>query len=223
MSGEAVQDYLQAIYEIEQEHQRVSTTVLAERVQVKPASATSMLKRLAEMGLVTYEPYQGAVLTATGKTRALEMIRHHQLIETFLAEVLDVPWDRVYEEAHRLEHALSEYLEARIDQVLGHPTICPHGAPIPAQDGTVAARSWVRLCNLEAGQVATVSRVSDHDAALLRYLGELGMYPQTEFTVIHVAPFEGPLTVRIGETEHVIGRQVANHIFVEQIYSTVEE
>jgi DtxR family Mn-dependent transcriptional regulator len=87
----------------------------------------------------------------------------------------------------------------------------------------VAARSWVRLCNLEAGQVATVSRVSDHDAALLRYLGELGMYPQTEFTVIHVAPFEGPLTVRIGETEHVIGRQVANHIFVEQIYSTVEE
>jgi DtxR family Mn-dependent transcriptional regulator len=91
MSGEAVQDYLQAIYEIEQEHQRVSTTVLAERVQVKPASATSMLKRLAEMGLVTYEPYQGAVLTATGKTRALEMIRHHQLIETFLAEVLDVP------------------------------------------------------------------------------------------------------------------------------------
>ena len=217
MSGTAIQDYLQAIYEIEQEHQRVSTTALAEQMQVKPASATSMLKRLAEMGLVTYEPYQGAVLTAEGEARALEMIRHHQLLETFLAEVLDVPWDRVYEEAHRMEHALSEYIEARIDDMLGHPTVCPHGAPIPASDGTVAARSWIRLSDLEAGQTATVSRVSDHDAALLRYLGELAMVPQTVFTVIHVAPFEGPLTVRIGDTEHVIGRQVANHIFVEQI------
>jgi len=217
MSSEAVQDYLQAIYEIEQEHQRVSTTALAEWMRVKPASATSMLKRLAEMGLVTYEPYQGAVLTAEGKTRALEMIRHHQLIETFLAEVLDVPWDRVYEEAHRIEHALSEYVEARIDDLLGHPTVCPHGAPIPAPDGTVATRSWIRLSDMEAGQTAMVARVSDHDAALLRHLGELGMVPRTVFTVIDVAPFEGPLTVRLGETEHVIGRQVAHHIFVEGI------
>jgi DtxR family Mn-dependent transcriptional regulator len=219
MSSEAVQDYLQAIYEIEQEHQRVSTTALADWMQVKPASATSMLKRLAEMGLVTYEPYQGAVLTAAGKTRALEMIRHHQLLEAFLAEVLDVPWDRVYEEAHRIEHALSEYIEARIDAMLGHPTVCPHGAPIPAPDGTVAARSWIRLSDLEAGQMATVSRVSDHDAALLRHVGELGMYPQTAFTVVDVAPFDGPVTVRIGKTEHVIGRQVANHIFIEQVNS----
>jgi DtxR family Mn-dependent transcriptional regulator len=223
MSGEAVQDYLQAMYEIEQEHQRVSTTALAERMQVKPASATSMLKRLAGMGLVSYEPYQGAVLTAEGKTRALEMIRHHQLIETLLAQVLDVPWDRVYEEAHRVGHALSEYVAARIDEVLGYPTTCPHGAPIPALDGTVAARSWVRLSDLEAGQTAAVSRVSEHDAALLRYLGELGMYPQTVFTVIDVAPLEGPLTVRTGEAEHAIGRRVANQIFVEQIHSRDKE
>ena len=115
------------------------------------------------------------------------------------------------------------WVEARIDDMLGHPTVCPHGAPIPAPDGTVATRSWIRLSGLEVGQTATVSRVSDHDAALLRHLGELGMVPQTVFTVIDVAPFEGPLTVCIGETEHVIGRQVANHIFVEQNHSEDEE
>jgi DtxR family Mn-dependent transcriptional regulator len=222
MPSEAIEDYLQAIYEIELEHQRVSTTALAEWMQVKPASATGMLKKLAEMALVTYEPYQGATLTAKGKIRALEMIRHHHLVETFLAEVLDVPWDRVYEEAHRIEHALSEYVEARIDDVLGHPATCPHGAPIPTLDGKVVPRSRIRLSDLKTGQTATISRISGHDAALLRYLGKLELYPQTEFAVIDVAPFEGPLTVRIGETEHVIGRQVANHVFVDQVRSEDE-
>lgn len=223
MSSEAIEDYLQAIYKIEQEHRRVSTTALAERMQVKPASATAMLKRLSEMGLVAYEPYQGAALTEQGRLRALEVIRHHQLLETFLAQVLDVPWDRVYEEAHRIEHALSEYIETRIDEVLGHPTTCPHGAPIPSMDGRVAEQSWIRLSDLQAGQTAMVSRVSDHDAALLRYLDELGMHPQVKFVVADIAPFDGPLTVHIGDIEHVIGRQVANHIFVEHIYSNDKE
>lgn len=217
MTSEAIEDYLQAIYEIEAEHARVSTTALAAWMNVKPASATAMLKKLSEMGMVTYEPYQGAILSNEGKKRALEIIRHHQLIELFLAEVLDVPWDRVYKEAHRIEHALSEYIEARIDAALGHPTLCPHGAPIPALDGTVAPRSWIRLADLQAGQTAMVSRVSDYDANLLRYLSTLNIAPQTKLEVITVAPFDGPLTVRMGDTEQVIGRQVARHIFVKDI------
>ena len=223
MSSEAVEDYLQAIYEIEQEHQRVATTALAEWMQVKPASATGMLQRLAEIDLVSYEPYRGAVLTAQGKEQALKVLRRHQLLETFLAQVLAVPWDRVYEEAHRIEHALSEYIEARIDAVLGHPTYCPHGAPIPAGDGAVPPLSWVRLADLEVGQSATVSRVRDQDAELLRYLGKLGMYPQTSIKVLDAAPFDGPITVRIGDKTQVIGRQVAKHVFVKGVTDTVQD
>ncbi|MBN1874312.1 MAG: metal-dependent transcriptional regulator [Anaerolineae bacterium] len=223
MQNKAIEDYLQAIYEIEAEHERVSTTALAEWIGVKPASATAMLKKLSDMGLVMYEPYQGAVLSEKGKTHALEIIRHHQLLELFLAEVLDVPWDRVYEEAHRIEHALSEYIETRIDEVLGHPTKCPHGTPIPSADGTVVPRSWVRLADLHTGQTAIVSRVSDYDAELLRHLSTLHIVPQTTLTVTAVAPFEGPVTVRIGEEEQVIGHQVAKHIFVEDMHEKPEE
>jgi DtxR family Mn-dependent transcriptional regulator len=221
VSSEAIEDYLQAIYEIELEHQRVATTTLAEWMQVKPASATGMLQRLAEMDLVSYEPYRGAVLTALGKARALKVLRRHQLLETFLAETLDVPWDRVYAEAHRIEHALSEYIEQRIDAAVGHPTHCPHGAPIPAGDGAVPPLSWLRLADLEAGQSATVARVQDRDAELLRYLGGLGMYPQTSIQVLDAAPFDGPMTVRIGDKTQVIGRQAASCVFVRDVTNTV--
>jgi DtxR family transcriptional regulator, Mn-dependent transcriptional regulator len=219
MYSEAIEDYLQAIYQIEAKRQHVSTTALAERMQVKPASATAMLQRLSKMGLVAYQPYQGAVLSPEGRKRALEIIRHHQLIESLLVEVLNVPWDRVHEEAHRIEHTLSEYLEARIDAILGHPTTCPHGAPIPKPDGTVAPLSWVRLSELHAGQVATVSRVSEDDPALLRYLDELDLRPGTKVTVTAVAPFDGPLTLRIDETDHVVGRQVAEAVFVKDVHT----
>lgn len=218
MSTEAVEDYLQAIYEIESEHQRVSTTALADWMRVKPASATAMLKKLSAMGWVTYAPYQGAVLSTAGRVHALEITRHHQLLELFLVEVLGVPWEHVYEEAHRLEHALSEYLEARIDEVLGHPLTCPHGAPIPMLDGTVAARSWMRLSDLRTGQAATVSRVSDYDADLLRYLDMLHIAPKMTLVVVTVAPFDGPLTVRVGNVAQIIGRKVAEHIFVKDVH-----
>ncbi len=217
MTSEAVEDYLQAIYEIEAEHQHVSTKALAERMRVKPASATAMLKRLSEMDWVIYEPYQGAVLSPEGKKRALEIIRHHQLIERFLMEVLDVPWDHVHEEAHRIEHVLSEYLEARIDAVLNHPTTCPHGEPIPTPEGIVASVSWVRLSDLDVGQSATVSRVGEEDPALLRYLDEMNVRPDTVITVIAAAPFDGPLTLRVGDAEHIVGRQVAEAVFVKDV------
>jgi DtxR family Mn-dependent transcriptional regulator len=173
-----------------------------------------MIKKLADTGLVVHEPYQGVELTEAGTKIALEVIRHHRLIELFLAEALGVPWDQVHAEAHKIEHVLSEDLEDRIDAALGHPTTDPHGAPIPTRDGIVDRPDSVQLTNLEPGQSAAVVEVSDHDPALLRYLGELGLHPEVKVRVIAVAPFDGPLTVRIGEAEQTLGRAVAKHISV---------
>jgi DtxR family Mn-dependent transcriptional regulator len=217
MYTQSIEDYLKTIYKLQQEHGKVTTTVLAERLGVVPASATGMIKKLADMHLVIYEPYQGVVLTEAGQKIALEVLRHHRLIELFLAEALGVPWDQVHEEAHKIEHVLSEDLEDRMDAMLGYPTTDPHGAPIPTRDGTVNQPDCVRLPSLKPGQSAVVAEVSDHDPALLRYLGELGLYPKAEVSVVAVAPFEGPLTIRVGEAEHAIGREAASHILVTEV------
>lgn len=217
MHSRAVEDYLKTIYEIQQVRGKVATSALADRLRVAPASVTSMIKKLADLRLVAYEPYQGVVLTKAGQKIALEVIRHHRLIELFLAEALGVPWDQVHAEAHRIEHVLSEDLEDRIDAALGHPTSDPHGAPIPARDGTIDHTERIQLSDLHPGQSAVVAEVSDHDAALLRYLGELGLYPNAQVSVIAVAPFDGPLTLRVGEAEHTLGRAVTNHISVTAI------
>ena len=188
MHTQAVEDYLKTIYEIEREQSRVATTVLAEQLGVAPASATGMIKKLAEMDLVAYEPYQGVVLTQTGRKIALEVIRHHRLIELFLAKTLDVPWDQVHAEAHKIEHVLSEDLIDRIDAVLGHPTTDPHGAPIPTREGTIDQPPCWRLADLEPGQSAVITEVYDNDPALLRYLGEMGLYPKVAVRVVRVGP-----------------------------------
>ena len=221
MHSQAVEDYLKTIYEIEREQGKVATTVLAEQLSVAPASATGMIKKLADMDLVAYQPYQGLVLTQTGRGIALEVIRHHRLIELFLAETLDVPWDQVHAEAHKIEHVLSEDLVDRIDAVLGHPTSDPHGAPIPTREGRIDQPPCRRLADLESGQSAVVIEVYDNDPALLRYLGELGLYPRVSLRVVGVAPFDGPVTVRVGETDHALGREVANQILVSD--SHIEE
>lgn len=218
MHTQAVEDYLKTIYEIEREQGKVATTVLAEQLGVAPASATGMIKKLADMGLVAYQPYQGVVLTQAGRKFALEVIRHHRLIELFLAETLDVPWDQVHAEAHKIEHVLSEDLVDRIDAMLGHPTSDPHGAPIPTREGRIDQPSCQRLADLESGQSAVVIEVYDNDPALLRYLGELGLYPRVSLRVVGVAPFDGPVTVRVGETDHALGREVANQILVSETY-----
>lgn len=214
MQTRAVEDYLKTIYEIECEQGRVATTVLAERLHVAPASATGMLKKLAETNLVAYERYQGVELTDAGRRIALEVIRHHRLIELYLAETLNVPWDRVHEEAEQLEHGLSEYLEDRIDAMLGSPVADPHGAPIPLRDGSLPPRSDVRLTDLQPDQPAVVAEVSDRDPALLRYVGRLGLYPGTRVLVLAKAPFDGPITVRVADLEQVLGREVASFIWV---------
>lgn len=210
---QAVEDYLKAIFELSRGGP-VATSALADRLGVTPASVTGMVKKLAEANLVTHEPYRGVVLTEAGERIALEVTRHHRLIETYLHEALGVPWDRVHAEAERIEHVLSEDLEARMDAALGHPTVDPHGAPIPSLTLEVAERDVTPLAELEAGARGVVAEVSDHSADLLRYVGGLGLYPQTLLEVVAVAPFDGPLTVRVGGEERTVGQKAARYIFI---------
>ncbi|MBD0347613.1 MAG: metal-dependent transcriptional regulator [Thermoleophilia bacterium] len=212
----ATEDYLKAVWALSA-HGRVTTTALASELGVSAASATAMLKKLARLGLVDHAPYHGVALTAAGERVAVEVVRHHRLIESFLVEALGVPWDEVHEEAEHWEHVLSEQLERRMDEALGHPTTDPHGAPIPAQDGEVAERASVRLAELEAGQRAIVAEVSDDDPELLRYLGGFGLYPGTEIEVVDAAPFEGPLTFRAAGGSHAVGREAARHVRVREV------
>jgi DtxR family Mn-dependent transcriptional regulator len=216
MHTQAVEDYLKAIFDLGRDN-AVTTSALAERMGVTAASVTGMAKKLAGMNLVTHEPYHGVALTDAGERIALEVIRHHRLIETYLHEALGVPWDRVHAEAERIEHVLSEDLEARMDAALGHPTVDPHGSPIPTLDLQIAESDAVPLANLGAGTRGIVAEVSDHDADLLRYVGGLGLYPKTPFLVVAVAPFDGPLTVRVGEAERTVGRNAARFIFITDL------
>ncbi len=217
MHTQAVEDYLKAIFELQTNQASVTTTMLAEHLNVAPASVTGMIKKLADLHLVVYKPYQGVQLTEGGKKIALEVVRHHRLIELYLAEALGVPWDRVHDEAEKWEHVLSEEIEDRMDAILGHPTADPHGAPIPNRQGEITAPERIPLAAMKPGQSATIVEVSDHDPALLRYLGDLKLYPQTPIYLVAVAPFDGPLTIRHGEDEHILGREVANYILVANV------
>jgi DtxR family Mn-dependent transcriptional regulator len=174
-----------------------------------------MVKKLAAMKLLKHEPYHGVLLTKAGEKIALEVIRHHRLVESYLTEALGVPWDKVHEEADKWEHVLSEEMEDRISAMLGNPTTDPHGAPIPARDGSLPETSLRRLSDLEPGERAVVAEVSDHDPELLRYLGEMGLFPQTKLRLISAAPFQGPLTIEIGGREQAVGREVAGQVLVE--------
>lgn len=212
--SEAIEDYLKAIYEIQRRHGNVATTALADWLDISPASVTNMLKKLAEMGLVARKPYKGVSLTEMGHRAALEIIRHHRLLESFLAEKLGVPWDEVHDHAESWEHALSETVEARIDAVLDYPDFNPHGAPIPTLDGSVTYPNVIPLAELQSGESAVVVEVSDQNPELLRYLGQLGLYPNIAVTVLGVAPLNGPLTVLIGDKKHVLGHRVVDQVFV---------
>jgi len=215
MLSQAVQDYLKAIYKLQERGGSVSTTALAEEMDVAAASATGMVKKLASLKLVRHSPYQGVVLTKAGEKMALEVIRHHRLLELYLAEALGYSWDRVHEEAERLEHVISEEFEEKIFEALGRPTRDPHGDPIPAKDGTLVAGDHERLSDLEPGATGVIRRVSDRSAEMLRYLGTRGLVPDATVEVVEKAPFNGPITVKTGETSHVLGRDLASHILVE--------
>ena len=216
----AVEDYLKAIYEIRTEggQDRVSTSSLAACLGVARASVTGMLKKLNAMDpkLVDYVRYRGVKLTPAGEKIALEVLRHHRLIELYLSEALGYSWDEVHLEADSLEHVISEDLEDRIAIRLGHPQVDPHGAPIPDRDGNIIQQEEIQLTQLGVNQSAYITRVSDHDPTMLRYLQELGLTLNAQIEVTEKAPFSGPLHIRLIGTDkvHVLGRQVTDYIFV---------
>jgi DtxR family transcriptional regulator, Mn-dependent transcriptional regulator len=208
----AVQDYLKAIYGLESAGERVTTSALASRMHVSAPSATAMTKRLAELGLVERAPYKGVALTETGKRGALEVLRHHRLLERYLADRLGFALDEVHAEAELLEHALTEELEAKIDAELGFPTHDPHGDPIPDSELRLEGGRGRTLVDLAPCERASVSRVPDGDPELLRYLRELGLVPGSLVEVVTLAPFGGPVTVLTETGEHAISRELADRI-----------
>jgi DtxR family Mn-dependent transcriptional regulator len=215
-SSPAIEDYSKAIYALEQrDREPVSTNALAERLGVTPASASGMVKRLGELGLVTHQRYRGVSLTDAGRRVALEVIRHHRLLELYLVQDLGVPWDRVHQEAEVLEHVLSEELEELIAAKLGHPTHDPHGDPIPTADLVIEERPTERLSDQPVDSAGRFVRVSDADPAMLRYLGERGIAPGADYEVVDRQPFDGPLFVRFGERVHALGGTLAAAMRVE--------
>lgn len=208
----AVQDYLKAIYVLESSGERVTTSALAQRMGVSAPSATAMTKRLDELGLVERLPYRGVALTEEGRRGALEVVRHHRLLERYLVDRLGLTLDEVHAEAELLEHALSEELEAKIDEELGFPTRDPHGDPIPDRELRLIHGESQTLLDLEPGARASIARVPDGDSELLRYLGELGLVPDARVEVLAQAPFGGPVTVRTALGEHAISRELADRI-----------
>jgi DtxR family Mn-dependent transcriptional regulator len=217
MTSNSVQDYLQTIYRLQSDESPVSTTVLAGQLGVTPASASGMMRKLHADGLVEHVPYRGAVLTKTGELEALRMLRHHRLWERFLTDVLGLGWDEVHEEAHRLEHATSERVADRLAEVLNNPATDPHGQPIPAGNGTSPPRSDLSLAGVERGQAVQIAEVPDSDPDRLRYLGQLGLYPGTEVTVLGEAVPGGPLKVRVGGVEHTLDQNLALQLLVVQL------
>jgi DtxR family transcriptional regulator, Mn-dependent transcriptional regulator len=212
----AVEDYAKAIYALEcRGGEVVTTNALAERLGVTAGSASGMIKRLGELGLVEHKPYHGVSLTEDGRRVALEVLRHHRLLELYLAESLGVPWDRVHREAEVLEHVLSEELEELIAARLGDPTRDPHGDPIPTRDLKIDEGDSVSLQSLQAGARGTFTRVSDSDPEMLRFLAERGIAPGGEFEVVEKQPFDGPSFVRFSDEVHVLGGALARAMRVE--------
>jgi DtxR family Mn-dependent transcriptional regulator len=214
--SEAIEDYAKAIYSLaHQGDGTVATNALAERLGVTPASVSAMVKKLDERGLVRHVRYKGVALTPAGERVALEVMRHHRLLETYLAEHLGVPWDRVHEEAEALEHVISEDLEARIAAKLGEPTHDPHGDPIPSADLKIDEGHAHPLESLQPGSTGRFVRVSDSDPEMLRYLDERGVRLGDALEVVERQPFGGPLTVRFGEQLHTLGGGLAAAMRVE--------
>jgi DtxR family Mn-dependent transcriptional regulator len=209
------EDYLKTIYEIERQGDAALTSDIATRLAIAPASVSGMIRRLADQGLVKHERYHGVRLTNAGRTAALRTLRRHRILECYLAQVLGYDWDRVHEEAERLEHAASEELIDRMATALGDPTVDPHGAPIPTRDGAVDETRHLSLAELDEGVHARVLRMADEDGEFLRYLAGLGIIPGAELRIKQRAPFDGPIAVQIGSATHNVGVSAASRVFVE--------
>jgi DtxR family Mn-dependent transcriptional regulator len=214
---ESIEDYLVTIYRLGRSHddERVTTSAIAQALGVSAPSVTSMTqKTLTRLGLVDYERHRGVTLTPLGEQIALVILRHHRIVELFLVETLGLPWDQIHDEANRLEHAMSPMLIDRLAAMLGDPQVDPHGDPIPRKDGTITHPGLTPLDETPPGSMVVVRRVRDQSSDILRYLGEIGMVPGTSVEVVAHEPLDGPLTVRIGENQQVLGRDLARVILV---------
>ncbi len=215
MLSQAVQDYLKTIYKL-QEHGLVSTTEIAKEMKVSGASVTGMLKRLANMNLVDYNSYKGVKLTESGEKIALEIIRHHRLLELYLKEIMGFSLEKVHEEACRLEHYISEEFSDKINEMLGNPEFDPHGHPIPTKEGQMPIEDLISLTEINAGTKVEIKRLVDTDKKLLAYLEEMELVPGTDLKIVEKAPFNGPLTIAYNGKKEIIGNEVAKNIFVEE-------
>lgn len=225
LNHQAIEDYLKTIYTLAQDESPVSTSRVAQARDVKPASATGMIQRLAKLNLANYEKHRGVTLTPAGEKIALEVIRHHRLLEVYLIEALGFSWDEVHEQADVLEHVISEKLEQRIAEALDHPEFDPHGDPIPAKDGTMPIIESEPLADMEVGDSGRVARiVDDENSEMLRYLAEQGLMPGVWVEVRQVAPFDGPLTIVVEDgQERVIGHNVASAVLVQTGHVSFED
>lgn len=214
----SIQDYLKNIYELTENGEMASTNALAKKMEISAPSVTGMIQKLASAkpALVEYQKHQGVTLTKEGKRAALEVIRHHRLLEAWLVETLGYSWDEVHEEAERLEHVISEDFEQRIAAAMGHPDRDPHGEPIPTADLKMPFDDTTPLSALRAGQNATVKRVKASDKELLRYLEELGLVPGVQLEVKDYSPFDHNLTVKVGRKSFVLGLSITGKVFVQE-------
>ena len=210
----AHEDYLKAIYTLHASGENVNNSALANMLGVAPASATNMVKKLADLQLVAYTPYQSVTLTEKGTRIALEVLRHHRLVELYLHEKLHMPWDLVHEEAERLEHVISETLEDAMAAALNDPTVDPHGDPIPSKDGRIEAVEGAPLSIAELNRPYRVVRVLAQDPERLNYLGGLGLYPNAVITLLKRAPFSGPLLIDVAGEHHALAHDMAESVLI---------
>jgi DtxR family Mn-dependent transcriptional regulator len=213
-----ISDCLKVIYDMQERGQKVSTSAVSERLGVSDATVTMLFKDFAAAGWVEHVPYKGVRLTQLGEQKAIEVIRHHRLLELYLARELGYSWDKVHAEADKLEHVISEEFEDRLDALLGYPTVDPHGDPIPSKQGVIVAREGQMLSQLEEKQTAYVLRVNDQNPEKLCYLGTLGLYPDVRVEMLERTPFGGPMRILVGEgqgqAEHVVSKELADQITV---------
>jgi DtxR family Mn-dependent transcriptional regulator len=213
----STEDYIKTIYKLESQERKPTTSALADLLGVADASITDMIKKLSEKGLLRYERYQGVTLTAKGRRMALGILRRHRLWEMFLVRFLGYSWDKVHEEAERLEHVTSEDLEHRLDEALNFPTVDPHGDPIPTREGVITGREGSSLSACAAGDVVRVSRVSDENSELLLHASKIGLALNSKLTIKEKKAFDGSLLVKIGSRQHFISKEVAQAVFVHHL------
>ena len=214
----SIQDYLKNIYELTEGGEAASTNALASKLKIKPASVTGMVQKLASAkpALVEYQKHQGVTLTRDGKRAALEVIRHHRLLEAWLVQTLGYSWDEVHEEAERLEHVISEDFERRIASAMGHPVRDPHGEPIPTADLKMPLDDSKPISAMRPKQTGKIQRVDASDTRLLKYLEELGLVPGVMIQVMEYSPFDHNLTIKVGRKTTVLGLNITSRIFIEE-------